>query len=140
METPLELAEVGVGEIGESSQFYGPPGKLEPEDLIKRYEKLYAPYGGGTLGRVVRERFTWTLGAIPDQKQGSKLVKSARKLEGVSAVELDADTLTVEVYLADLSACLPGGTLLRARSGPGTVVSPSQRVWVKVGNAVTFPS
>jgi iron(III) transport system ATP-binding protein len=39
-----------------------------------------------------------------------------------------------------ITVCLPGGTLLRARSGPGTEVSPAQRVWVKVGSAVTFPS
>ena len=38
-----------------------------------------------------------------------------------------------------ITVTLPGGIVLRARSGPGTVVAPDQRVWLKVGNAVTFP-
>jgi hypothetical protein len=39
-----------------------------------------------------------------------------------------------------ITVTLPGGIVLRARSGPGTVVAPDQRVWLKVGNAVTFPA
>lgn len=65
--------------------------------------------------------------------------------EDISVIpDPDADAVVVdrEFFGHDqlITVCLPGGTLLRARSGPGTVVSPSQRVWVKVGNAVTFPS
>ena len=39
-----------------------------------------------------------------------------------------------------ITVILPGGIVLRARSGPGTVVAPDQRVWLKVGSAVTFPA
>lgn len=37
-----------------------------------------------------------------------------------------------------ITVCLPGGTQLRARTGPGTSVGPGQRVWVKVGAVTTF--
>ena len=39
-----------------------------------------------------------------------------------------------------ISVCLPGGTQLRARTGPSTAVAPGQRVWVKVGAVTTFPT
>ncbi len=39
-----------------------------------------------------------------------------------------------------ITVTLPGGTVVRARSGSGTVVAPDQRVWLKVGHAVTFPA
>lgn len=38
-----------------------------------------------------------------------------------------------------ITVCLPGGTQLRSRSGPSTLVSPTERVWVKVGSVRTFP-
>jgi iron(III) transport system ATP-binding protein len=39
-----------------------------------------------------------------------------------------------------ITVTLPGGITLRVRSGPGTLVAPNQRVWLKVGSAVTFPA
>jgi hypothetical protein len=97
--------------IGGWSQFYGPPGKLQAKDLLARYEKLYAPYGGGSLGRLVHESFTWTLPSAPDEKVAAKLQKAVRKLDGVHAVTLEGATLTVEVVLADIAAAAPAGAI-----------------------------
>ena len=60
---------------GTWSQVFGKPGKLKPQDLLSRYEKLYAPYGGAKLGDVARERFTWTLTSAPDDKLRAKVLK-----------------------------------------------------------------
>jgi iron(III) transport system ATP-binding protein len=38
-----------------------------------------------------------------------------------------------------VTVSLPGGTLLRSRSGPSPIVRPSDRVWLKVGDVTTFP-
>lgn len=96
------------------SQFYGAPGKIDAEELAQRYIRLYAPYGGGSLGRVVEERFTWTLNAVPDEKQGAKLLKAVAKLEGVAEVALEAAALSVRVRLEDQLAAVPAGTLSAA--------------------------
>lgn len=37
-----------------------------------------------------------------------------------------------------ITVCLPGGTQLRSRTDPSTLVSPTDRVWVKVGSVRTF--
>src|SRR5688572_2387063 len=91
--------------VGGWSQFYGQPGKLTAEEVADRYAKLVEPYGGGTIGKLVRERFTWKLKAAPDAKLAAKLVKVVRKLPGVTAAEFEAETLAVEVALEDLAAC-----------------------------------
>lgn len=96
--------------VGGWSQFYGRPGKIDAEDLSERYIKLYAPYGGGSLGRVVEEDFTWTLKSVPDEKRGARLLKAVEKLDGVLAVELVEADLTVRVRLADLAVAQPAGT------------------------------
>lgn len=93
------------------SQFYGAPGKIDAEELAQRYIKLYAPYGGGSLGRAVEERFTWTLKSVPDEKQGAKLLKAVGKLPGVVDAALDGAALSVHVRLEDVSACVPAGEL-----------------------------
>ncbi len=38
-----------------------------------------------------------------------------------------------------VTVSLPGGTMLRSRSGTSPIVKPSDRVWVKVGDVTTFP-
>lgn len=39
-----------------------------------------------------------------------------------------------------ITVCLPGGTQLRSRTDPSTLVAPAERVWVKVGSVRTFPA
>jgi hypothetical protein len=97
--------------VGPWSQFYVTPGKLEPGDLVQRYEKLYAPYGGGRLGDVVRESFTWTLAAAPDEKSAKRVLSAIEKLDGVERAALEGSALTVVVELDGLLACSPAGTI-----------------------------
>lgn len=97
--------------VGDRSQFYGAPGKIDAKELAKRYIKLYEPFGGGSLGRVVEERFTWTLKSAPESNQGAKLLKAAARLPGIVAVTLEGAALHVHVRLEDVSALLPAGTL-----------------------------
>src|SRR4029077_9340442 len=80
---------------GPWSQIYGPPGKLDARKLAERYEKLYAPYGGAKLGEVVRERFVWTLGSAPDEKERAKVQKLLEKLPGVESATIEGTTLSV---------------------------------------------
>jgi hypothetical protein len=91
--------------VGERSQLFGPPGKLDAAELAERYAKLYAPYGGSKLGAPARERFTWTLSEAPDAKRRAELERALAKLDGVTAVALAGAELTVTVALADLMAC-----------------------------------
>jgi hypothetical protein len=100
--------------IGGWSQFYGAPGKIDAEDVAERYIQLYAPYGGGSLGRVVEERFTWTLKSVPDGKQEAKLLKAIAKLDGVTDVALAGAALSVQVRLEDVPACAPAGALSKS--------------------------
>jgi hypothetical protein len=86
------------------SQFYSLPSKLPAKEIIDRYAKLYAPYGGGQIGRVVREKFTWTLPSAPDKARAEKLLKAMRKLEGVLSATIDGATLAIEVALENLRA------------------------------------
>jgi hypothetical protein len=97
--------------VGGWSQFYGPPGKLTAEEIADRYLKLYKPFGGGRLGRLVRERFTWTLPQVPDERAASKLVRAVRKLDGVAEASLEGTQLSVVVALEDLTACAVAGTV-----------------------------
>ena len=97
--------------VGGWSQFYGRPKKIEADEIAKRYEKLYAPYGGGTLGRVVEERFTWTLAAAPDEKVAKKLLKAVQKLDGVVGATLEGAALGVHVRLEDVVVAQVAGTL-----------------------------
>jgi hypothetical protein len=90
--------------VGAWSQFYGLPGKLEPDEIAERYRKLYAPYGGGRIGQVVRESFRWTLAATPDEKTRARLLKAVQKLEGVHEARLEGNVLGVTVELAGLLA------------------------------------
>jgi hypothetical protein len=89
------------------SQFYGPAGKLEPSDIQKRYQKLYEPFGGGTIGTLVRERFTWTLARALEERDAQKLVKQIEKLALVVSATLEGAALTVEVELSDLLVSNP---------------------------------
>ena len=97
--------------VGGWSQFYGEPGKLSADELAERYLKLYQPFGGGRLGDLLRERFTWTLPEVPDDKAARKLLKAVEKLDGVTAASLEGARLTVEVALEDLVACGVAGTV-----------------------------
>ncbi len=97
--------------VGSWSQFYGPPGKLDSAEIADRYQKLYAPYGGGRIGSVVRERFTWTLVAEPDPKVRARVLKSLEKLDGVVRAALDGAALTVVVELDGLLACGVAGKI-----------------------------
>jgi hypothetical protein len=97
--------------VGGWSQFYGVPGKLTADELLDRYDKLVQPYGGGKLGRLVRERFTWKLAAAPDAKVAAKLVKDLRKLRGVSEASFEGSALVVDVALEDLTSCGVAGTI-----------------------------
>jgi len=97
--------------VGGWSQFYGLPGKLTSEELADRYFKLYQPFGGGRLGRLVRERFAWPLCEAPDEKRGAKLLKAVRKLDGVADAALEGAVLTLVVALEDLTACGVAGTV-----------------------------
>jgi len=90
---------------GEWSQLFGKPGKLKPADLLQRYEKLYAPYGGAKLGDVARERFTWTLSSAPDDKLRAKVLKELEKTPGVEGAVIDGDKLTLSLALRGLEAC-----------------------------------
>ncbi len=111
------------------SQFYGPRGKLEADELADRYAKLYGPYGGGKLGSLVRERFTWTLAVAPDEKRAKRLLDAVRKLEGVSAAALDGPALSVEVALDGLASCgvagqVPSGADPKAELDKAGVSAP----------------
>jgi hypothetical protein len=99
---------------GQWSQFYGPPGKLEAQELVKRYAKLYEPYGGATLGKVVKERFTWTLAAAPDEKTRARVLKTLEKTAGVEGAAIEGNALTVTVWLDRLESCAAAGTLTGA--------------------------
>lgn len=99
------------------SQFYGQPGKLTADELAKRYETLVEPYGGGKLGQLVRERFTWKLKSAPDARVGAKLLKEARKLSGVADAGLEGDALTVNVALEDIAVCGVAGVVPAAADG-----------------------
>jgi hypothetical protein len=103
--------------VGGWSQFYGAPGKLTALELADRYEKLVQPYGGGTLGNLVRERFTWKLKSAPDAKVAAKLLKDVRKLSGVADAGLEGDALTLSVALEDLAACGVSGSVPAAADG-----------------------
>jgi hypothetical protein len=98
--------------VGSWSQFYGEPGKLQAADIADRYAKLYGPFGGGTIGELVRERFAWELSAAPDAKQKERLLKAVRKLEGVVEAGIEGErTLALVVELSDVGESLPAGTL-----------------------------
>jgi hypothetical protein len=97
--------------VGGWSQFYGPPGKLTAEEIADRYLKLYQPFGGGRLGRLVRERFTWTLPEAPDERAAGKLVRAVRRLDGIADASLEGAQLSVVVALEDLTACAAAGTV-----------------------------
>jgi hypothetical protein len=115
--------------VGGWSQFYGVPGKLTAEELAERYEKLVQPYGGGTIGRLVRERFAWKLKAAPDAKVAAKLLKDVRKLSGVADAALAEDELSVDVALEDLAACglagtIPAGADAQSELDPAGLAAP----------------
>ncbi len=93
------------------SQFYGLRGKLDSAELLDRYAKLYAPYGGGKLGGVVRERFVWTLPEVLDDNRAKRVLEALRKLDGVTAVELDGASLSLEVALDGLEQCGVAGAI-----------------------------
>lgn len=96
---------------GTWSQFYGVAGKLKAGDLADRYAKLYAPYGGAKLGRVVEERFQWKLAAAPDEKTRRRVLDALEKQKGVMGAAIEGDGLTVSVSLERLDACAPVGPL-----------------------------
>jgi len=91
------------------SQFYYEPKKLKPEDIQDRYGKLYGPFGGGTIGELVTETFTWSLVAPVDAKARKKALKAIEKLGGVEEAVIDtsAATLTVRLALANMKVCGP---------------------------------
>lgn len=91
------------------SQFYYEPKKLKPEDIQDRYEKLYDPFGGGTIGELVTETFTWSLEAPVDPKAQKKALKAIEKLASVEEATIDTDsaTLTVKVALTNMKVCGP---------------------------------
>ncbi len=110
--------------VGSWSQFYGPPGKLKSSEIADRYEKLYAPYGGGRVGSVVRERFTWTLAAAPDEKAEDRLLKAIHKLEGVARAALEGPALVVEV---ELDGLLASGVAGKIPAAEGQVLDEAGR-------------
>ena len=101
--------------LGPWTQFYGPPGKLEGREIAERFEKLYAPYGGGRLGEVVRERFAWTLLSAPDAKVAARLEKAIAKLAGVVSAHFAEKTLEVVVALEGLAAAADPGPIPSAQ-------------------------
>jgi hypothetical protein len=102
--------------VGAWSQFYGLPG---PDELAERYKKLYAPYGGGRIGQVVRESFRWTLAATPDDRTRARLLKAVHKLQGVHEARLDGNILGVTVELVGL---LTSGLAGNIPAGEGEVL------------------
>ncbi len=96
---------------GKWSQFYGSPGKLKAAQLVDRYAKLYAPYGGARLGRVVEETFRWTLAATPDEKVRKRVLAALEKLAGVLEAGLEGGALSVRVALDRLETCAAVGKL-----------------------------
>jgi hypothetical protein len=103
---------------GTWSQLFGPPGKMKAGDLAKRYEKLYAPYGGAKLGGVVQERFTWTLAASPDEKTRARVLKTLEKLPGVVRAALEGSTLTTTVALDGLTVLGDVGRIPEEKGEP----------------------
>ncbi len=98
--------------VGSWSQFYVEPGAIKAQEIAHRYAKLYEPYGGGTLGQLVREKFTWKLAPPPPAKQADKLLKAVRKLPGVVEAELSGDgQLTLTLELSGIEQGIPAGTL-----------------------------
>jgi hypothetical protein len=93
------------------TQFYGTPRKLDADDIARRYETLYAPYGGGLLGGLARERFTWTLETVPGEREVARLLKAVRKLDGVVEATLLEDALTLTIVLDALETAGTSGPL-----------------------------
>jgi len=98
--------------VGDRTQFFVLPGKIKPKDIAKRYEKLFEPFGGGTLGPVARDTITWELAQPLEPKFGRKLQRAIAKLDGVEEVQLDAASGRLEVIasLAELSVSGEAGT------------------------------
>ena len=96
---------------GSWGQFYGRPGKLDPRELIKRYAKLYEPYGGAELGEVVRERFTWTLLAAPSDKVRHEVLRKLEKDRRILGATIEGTKLTVTVQLTGLEASADLGAI-----------------------------
>ena len=111
---------------GGRTQFYVTPRKLGAEDIQERYEKLYAPFGGGRIGDVARDRLTWELRAPVDPKRAAKLEKAVLKLPGVESAHVDAEgrRLEVSVRLEDLETSGPTGSFPGASAG-----GPPRATW-----------
>jgi len=94
-------------EDGEHTQFYYVPKKIEGEEILEKYGKLYSGVGGGTLGQVAHESIHWKLAAEVDKRQAKKLEKSIKKLPGIEEVSFSGTTLRVRAALADLPSSGP---------------------------------
>jgi hypothetical protein len=104
--------------FGPWSQIYGPPGKVEAQEIAKRYAKLYEPYGGAKLGEVVSERFAWTLSAAPDDKLRAKILKALEKVRGVVGAVIEGAEMTLTVRLDGLEVCADAGKIPSALGEP----------------------
>ncbi|NOT29759.1 MAG: hypothetical protein HOP15_04835 [Planctomycetes bacterium] len=113
--------------LGKWSQFYGRPGKLKAQELLDRYAKLFAPYGGAKLGAVVKERFSWTLASAPDEKTRARVLKTLEKTAGVEGAALEENVLTVTLWLDRLETCGAVGKLTGAGEALDEAVPSSPR-------------
>lgn len=95
---------------GPRTQFYCVPKKITSKKIMDRYEDLYQPFGGGLLGAVVEDSFTWAMPAALEAKDKRAVEKAVSKLDGVTAAKFDeaGGLLEVTVELAGLRSSLPG--------------------------------
>jgi len=109
------------------AQFYVVKGRLEADDLRKRYETLFQPFGGAQLGVVDEQTFEWDLVTALEKRAAKKLDKELSKLAGVRDVRLDPDgkrlTVLVECYRLRRSAA-PS----KANSGDVRLALPVERL------------
>lgn len=94
-------------------------------------------------GHASNGRVDTPFGTFATQHDGRVLVMV--RPEDITVVpDDDGDSVVIdrEFFGHDqlITVSLPGGTQLRSRTDPSTLVAPTERVWVKVGNVKTFPA
>jgi hypothetical protein len=103
--------------LGADSELFFTPGKLRADEIADRYAKLHAPFGGGKIGELRRERFSWKLAKPVDPKLAAKLVKALEKVPGVEQAEMEAQVLNVTVQLHGLLESAPSAAEGSAAAG-----------------------
>lgn len=116
---------------GGATRFYHLPKKLDADEIVDRYHKLFQPFGGGTVGALVRQEVAFDLDAAPDDRTGRKLEKRLAKLDGVTTVELTAARVRLIVALENLVPSGPERPF--PGDGAGDDAAPGRGTWSTAG-------